>query len=126
MATMYRVEMADGRELTVATDQRDWAAMEALEFPTKATTLQARHMCWTALRRGGVSNIADWPRFNEHDCISVQLAGADVDVDESDGEDEQRLNPGRTTPNGDGGSSSRSRRGNRSPRAASLTGTTGT
>lgn len=123
MATMYTVEMADGRQLTVGIDQRDWAAMEALEFPVKATTLQTRHMCWTALRRDGVRDIPDWPRFNEHDCISVQLAAAG---DESDGEDEQRLNPGRTTPNGDGGSSSRSRRGNRSPQAASSTGTTGT
>ena len=111
----WRVEMDDGTEFTVESDQRDWAAMEALDLPPRAVATLFRALAWSAAHRTGVYK-HDWKRFNTTDAVRVHDALGDEALDEAGPEDEegeQRLNPGRKTPNGTGVSTSRSSRANR-------------
>jgi hypothetical protein len=85
--TTYSVEMDDGSDFEVTADQRDWAAMEAKEFPPAATATRVRFMVWSAARRAG--QIKDgWERFNSTTCVSVE-------AQEDESEDEEGLDPGR-------------------------------
>jgi hypothetical protein len=75
------VVMADGRELEVSADQRDWAAMEILELPAAAPIARTRALAWSALKRAGHYN-GRWDRFAEHDCVRVtEVEVPDPDAD---------------------------------------------
>jgi hypothetical protein len=98
----------------VDTDGRDWAAMEAKQFPPSALLTSVRFLAWHALWRTAVTR-RTWEQFNRNDCTQVDLPPADAaEPDDVDGEDEQGLDPGPTEANAAGGSTSQSRRGNRS------------
>jgi hypothetical protein len=78
------VVMADGRELEVSADQRDWAAMEILELPAAAPIARTRALAWSALKRAGHYN-GRWDRFAEHDCVmvtEVEVPDPEADADE--------------------------------------------
>lgn len=112
----YRVVVANpdrygGQDtFDVDVDGRDWAAMELKDLPAHAIVTRARFMAWNALKRGGVT-ARSWEQFNLSDAISIDdvTVGAD-----DDGEDEQRLDPGQSTPNEPGASASPSSPGRRS------------
>lgn len=89
--TTYSVLMSDGRELTVSSDQRDWAAMEAQEFPEAAIATRARYFAFNSMKRAGLYN-GRWDRFNDVDCVEVQAI--DDEPAAEDTEDGQGLDPG--------------------------------
>jgi hypothetical protein len=123
-ASQFVVTMADGQTHDVRTDQRDWAAMEAREFPRGAIVTAVRYIAYNAMRREGLTR-RSWEQFNTTDCVGLE----DVTpaTDDTDSEDEQGLDPGPSTPNGAAGYNSPSRRANRSKaRAASSAGTPAT
>jgi hypothetical protein len=115
----------EAREFDVSTDQRDWAAMEAQDFPGTSKILPARYMCWNAACRVGLYN-GSWNSWNDRDCLSVQSLMGDDETDDDDPEpddsgtagaetgDEQRLDPGPTTPPAASTSPSAAKRASRS------------
>ena len=65
------VTMADGRELTAMTDQRDLAAIEE-KFPDGAGQFtQVRYMAWTALSRELAISMP-WEKFNKSECVEAR------------------------------------------------------
>jgi hypothetical protein len=66
----YNVEMADGSEHQVEVDQRDWAAMEAREFPESAMVTKTRYLVWNSMRRNKLTGFS-WAVFNESGCVMV-------------------------------------------------------
>lgn len=94
----------DGAEtLEVTTDGRDWAAMEARQFPPNALLTIVRFLAWNALKREGKTR-RSWEQFNLIDCTNIEdITPEDSDAD---GEDEQRLDPGPTRRKGRAGSTS--------------------
>lgn len=123
VGSRYRVTLADGSEFEVVTDERDWAAMEAKEFPLSAQLTMVRFNVWNAAKREGFTR-RSWEQFNLTDCVSCEDISGD---DEEESEGGQGLDPGRTTPNGPDGSTSQSPAASRSRgRGASSTGTRAT
>lgn len=129
MEATYHVRF-ERRQFDVSVDQRDWAAMEAQDFPASAGVLATRYMVYNAARRAGLYNGA-WDRFNKTDCLSVDLvepdaAAADDDPDDPDagadpdesgdeqGPDPTTSTPGPTDQSADSTSRSPARRGSRS------------
>lgn len=96
--------------LEVDTDGRDWAAMEARQLPPGALLTRVRFLAWHALWRTGRTR-RTWEQFNRNDCSMIDLPDTD---DDQDGEGEQGLDPGRSTPNDAAASPSPSRQGSRS------------
>lgn len=91
----YTVDMEDGRQLEVSTDQRDWAAMEVMDFPRGAGVTATRYMAYSALRRTGKYNGA-WDRFNGVDCRQVDALAeppAAAELAAEEGEEEQGADP---------------------------------
>jgi len=96
---VYEVELADGSVYTVHADQRDWAAMEAQNFPEGQYLTVARFIAYNAMRRENMTR-RSWPQFNLEDCVSLSDVTSKADGDAvQDGEDEQRLDPGLSTTN---------------------------
>jgi hypothetical protein len=118
----YLVTLDDGTEHEVITDGRDWAALEAKQFPPGSLLTSVRFMAYNAMKRNGQTK-RSWEQFNTADCVSID----DISPDDEDAEDEKRLDPGKRAPNGTAESTSRSSPGSRTRgRAASSNGTTGT
>lgn len=109
----YQVHMADGREFPVAVDQRDWAAMEAEQFPAGAVVTQTRYLAFRGARRAGQYS-GTWAQWNTTDCKGVDAMPDVDDADESDSEGEQGANPGRPAPSAGSTSRSSGQRGSRS------------
>lgn len=99
--------------LEVDTDGRDWAAMEAKQFPPGSLLTSVRFLAWHALWRQQRTR-RTWEQFNRNDCTNISVAGGDTDDGEQGSEGEQGLDPGPTPANAAGGSTSPSRPGNRS------------
>lgn len=101
--SLFQVEMADDTVYEVWADQRDWAAAEGQNFPQTQYMTFVRYMVYNAMRRQRLY-VRPWDKFNRDDAVLVDdITPAPVDVVEQDGEDEQRLDPGPTTRNGDAG-----------------------
>jgi hypothetical protein len=105
----YEVELADSTVHEVETDGRDWAAMEAKQFPLTARLTMVRFMVFKAMVRSAGYR-RSWEQFNDQDCVYVE----DITPVETDSEDEESLDPGPTATNGPAGSTSPSRPGSRS------------
>jgi hypothetical protein len=91
--TKYTVEMDDGTTHVVTVDQRDWAQMEAQEFPARATMTATRYLVFNAMKRE--QQLKDtWEKFNTTSCVSVDLA-PDESEESDEGEGEQGSHPGR-------------------------------
>lgn len=91
------MEDPDERVLVVPTDQRDFAALEARDdIPETSWHTRGRFMVWNAMRRKKLTT-ATWEDFNRDLCASIAARGEESD-DSEDGEDEQGLDPGRTSP----------------------------
>jgi hypothetical protein len=110
-SSTFVVTMADGQIHEIHTDQRDWAAMEAKEFPRGAIVTAVRFIAYNAMRREGLTR-RSWEQFNTSDCVDIDDVTPPVAA--TDGEDEQGLDPGPTAPNDAGDSTSRSSRASRS------------
>lgn len=83
------VEMDDGEELRVVSDQRDIAKWEVHPQHTNDRPhLMVRFLAWSALNRQGLWK-GTFEKFNEQ-CVEVR-----DDVDEAEPEGEQGLDPGR-------------------------------
>lgn len=65
------VTMADGREHTAVTDQRDLAAAEA-QFPDGiGLHTHARFLAWSALSRA-MAFAMPWEKFNKSECVEAR------------------------------------------------------
>jgi hypothetical protein len=107
----YTVEMDDGQIFEVHTDGRDWAAMEAKQFPPGSLVTAVRFLAYNAAKREGLVRMS-WEQFNLTKCVLVDLIGQD-DTDDEDSEGEKGLDPGRPTTNEPAESTSRSSAVNR-------------
>jgi len=94
--TSLEVTLEDGTAFTAVADQRDMAAWEAHPDNDGMRQLTVvRFLAWSAARRAGQYK-GPWKAFNEQDC--VQAIDPEVsESDESDGEGEEGLDPGRRT-----------------------------
>jgi hypothetical protein len=106
----YTVEMDDGQIFEVHTDGRDWAAMEAKQFPPGALVTATRFLAYNAAKREGLVRMS-WEQFNLTKCVLVDTI--DQGDGDEDGEDEKGLDPGRPTTNEPAASTSRSSAVNR-------------
>lgn len=104
------VEMDDGTTHRVVIDQRDFAALEAQEFPERARVTMSRFLAYSAMRRNKLTT-ATWEDFNGSKCVRVD----DSEPDESEGE--QGLDPGQKAVPGASSSPSPSGPGSRSRRS---------
>lgn len=85
-----RVELADGRALTVEGDQRDMARWESQNLPENQWLTRVRFIAWSALTRAK-QYAGTWEQFNTEDCIEA----SDVPDEEEEAEDgAERLDPG--------------------------------
>lgn len=126
VGSRYRVYLEDGTEFEVDTDERDWAAMEARDFPRGALLTAVRFNVWNAAKRAGLTR-RSWEQFNTIDCVRVEDVSDDAAGAEDDQEGQQSLDPGQTTTNGPGVSTSPSSAASRTKvRLESSTGTRGT
>lgn len=91
----FEVLMDDGKTLTCEVDQRDYAAWEAApenDGSGRGRHTGARYFAWSALRRAGEYK-SGFRRFNEIDCVQVELIETNIptepDTDEGEEETEQ-------------------------------------
>ncbi len=108
MSIQLKVTMANGNTHTVTVDGRDFARLEANGMGQELPHNRGRFLAWSAMLRDNLTK-ANFEEFAYGECVEV------ADADE-DGEGEQGLDPGQTTPNATSASRSRARATSRSQR----------